>query len=103
MHVVLFEEIGQVMVFFVGPDNGEVGTYDKILNARFGGLLNEPSEIGIHFWSAPGQIKGMCTGIANYLQTLLHGFAGHDLLSVGTSIHMAMLTYLVAHIAYIDL
>ena len=91
------------MVLFIGQNDGQIGAYDEILDARFGRFLHKPPKIRVHFRSSTGKVQSVRSGVADDLQTLFHGFPRHDFLSVGAGIYMAVRTDLIAHISHVDL
>jgi hypothetical protein len=63
----------------------------------------EPPEVRIHLRSASCDVKSLYFCFFKYIKALLHRFAMHDLLAVGTGVHMAMFASLVAHVSHIHL
>src|SRR5690606_16572837 len=103
MYIVVFEKFRQIAVLFIGLDNRQVTSHNKILDSCSCGFFNKPAEIWVHFWSAPGQVQRVCARLAYNFQALFHGFAGHYFLSVRAGINVAVFADLVAHIAEVNL
>ena len=100
----LLEKLGQVVVLFVGQNNREVTAHNN-LNLRVNGpdALNKPPKIIVHFGCAAREVNGLELVFFQHVKTFLHRFLGHYFFAVGASVHVAMATNLVAHLAHIHL
>ena len=60
--------------------------------------------MGVHFRGSPGKVYGLNLGMpAQDRKNRIHGFQSHNLGSVRSSIHMAMVARLIAHFPNVDL
>jgi hypothetical protein len=80
----------------------EIGPNHKT-SAQAANVLNKELEIRIQFRAASGYINGKAPVLAQKINYLQHDVPGHHLLSIRSSLYVAMSTALIAPVAKVDL